>query len=321
MMDLRRIAHALGGEVSGRQVICPGPGHSRTDRSLSIKIDPRAPGGLLVNSFSGDDPIKCKDYVRERLGMPQWQPGDDGRSRTIPPSKVAGWDREAVEREVGDGGPSMTEDELLKIERATKIWNGARDPRATLAEKYLREHRKLDLPDDVAGTVLRFHPQCPWRDENIGKTVFLPALIAAFRNVDNDELTAIHRIALKPDGSKIGRRMLGVVRRAAVKLDSHIGDELVVGEGIETCMAARQQGVPGAVWALGSVGSITFFPVLPGINRLTILGEAGEASAQAIKACGTRWYRAGRRVRIARPRFGSDFNDELMGAQHDSLVS
>jgi hypothetical protein len=34
--DLRSLARALGGEVVGRQVLAPGPGHSRRDRSLSI---------------------------------------------------------------------------------------------------------------------------------------------------------------------------------------------------------------------------------------------------------------------------------------------
>jgi hypothetical protein len=35
-----------------------------------------------------------------------------------------------------------------------------------------------------------------------------------------DVITAVHRIALNDDGSKRGRRIFGVVRRAAVKLDA-----------------------------------------------------------------------------------------------------
>jgi putative DNA primase/helicase len=237
-MNLRDIARALEGEVSGRQVLFPGPGHSRNDRSLSVKIEPSAPGGLLVNSFAGDDPILCKDYVRQRLGLPQWQPGD-GRDRTIPPHKVAAWDRAAIDQEAEEQRP-LTEDDLLRIERAVTIWNEAQHPRGTLAERYLQEQRNLYLPADTANTVLRFHPRCPWRNENTGRTDRVPALIAAFRSVDDDKITAIHRIALNPDGTKIGRRMLGVAHRVAVKLDAVIGDELAIGEGIETCMAARQ---------------------------------------------------------------------------------
>jgi putative DNA primase/helicase len=73
-LDLRAIARAVGGEISGRQVLAPGPGHSPRDRSLSIKIEPTAPGGLLVHSFAGDDPIACRDYVRRKLGLPEFEP-------------------------------------------------------------------------------------------------------------------------------------------------------------------------------------------------------------------------------------------------------
>jgi hypothetical protein len=106
--------------------------------------------------------------------------------------------------------------------------------------------------------------------------------------------------------------MLGVVHRAAVKLDQ-AGDILHVGEGIETCLAARQLGHAPA-WALGSVGAIAKFPLIDGIGRLAILGETGAASANAIQLCGHRWHRAGRKAQIIMPDIGSDLNDELMAA-------
>ena len=65
-------------------------------------------------------------------------------------------------------------------------------------------------------------------------------------------------------------------------------------------MAARQLGYAPA-WALGSVGAISFFPLIDGVRQLVILGERGDASARAIKFCGTRWRRAGRRVRVVMP--------------------
>jgi hypothetical protein len=76
-LDLRAIARALGGEVSGQRVLAPGPQHSPKDRSLCVSLAPALPGGFLVHSFAGDDPIECKDYVRARLGLPAWQPGDE----------------------------------------------------------------------------------------------------------------------------------------------------------------------------------------------------------------------------------------------------
>jgi hypothetical protein len=92
-----------------------------------------------------------------------------------------------------------------------------------------------------------------------------------------------------------------------------IGRELAIGEGVETCMAARQLGV-GPTWALGSSGGIAGFPVLDGIDRLVLLGETDQASADAIHFCGRRWRKAGRRVCIVMPDIGSDLNDELMAA-------
>ncbi len=60
-------------------------------------------------------------------------------------------------------------------------------------------------------------------------------------------------------------------------------------------------------------GAISFFPLIDGVKQLVILGEQGAASARAIKLCGTRWRRAGRRVRIVMPDAGfSDLNDVLI---------
>jgi hypothetical protein len=294
--SLRRIAQALGGEVSGRQVICPGPGHrSRADRSLAIRLTEN--GGFIVHSFAGDDWRECRDYVRQRLGLPPWQPGDE-QDRRIQPSRLRDWDRAAVDAQAEDR--TRNEDDLLRIKRATEIWDQAADPRGTLTQQYLHS-RGLDLGDDLAGTVLRFHPRTPWRDENTGQTDFIPALIAAFRSIDDDSITAIHRIRVDQPQRwpKADRRMLGVVHRAAVKLDP-LGTEIAIGEGIETCLAGRQLGYRPA-WALGSVGAISFFPVLDGVTRLHIFAETEEASERTIQLCGTRWHRAGRRVRIIRP--------------------
>ena len=70
-LDARSIAHALGGDVVGRdQVAAPGPGHSRRDRSLSIRLSASAPDGFMVNSHAGDDWRDCRDHVKQALGIP-----------------------------------------------------------------------------------------------------------------------------------------------------------------------------------------------------------------------------------------------------------
>lgn len=307
MIDLRSAARALGGEVSGKQVLCPGPAHSPRDRSLAVCFEPGAPDGFLIFSHANDDIRACRDYVRQRLGLPSWQPGDE-RNRTIPAAKVSTWDLSSVEADVGP--QPRTADDLYRIEQAQRIWNEARDPTGTLAEVYLQQHRGLILPFDLAGDVLRFHPECPWRNENTGQTIRVPALVAAFRSIDDDELTAIHRIRLNSDGSKVARRMLGIVHRAAVKLASAT-DRLCIGEGVESCMAGQQLGLSPAS-ALGSVGAISFFPALDGVKTLVLLGETGNASKRALEICGKRWRKAGRTVRVRMPKAGNDLNDELI---------
>jgi putative DNA primase/helicase len=313
MNDLRALARALGGEVAGRQVVAPGPGHTPRDRSLSIKFDPSAPDGFLVHSHCGDDWQVCRDYVRQRLGLPAWEPGDDREQyRTIPGSHLEKWDFAAVDAE--SEIREWTDDEHKRIANAVRIWNEAEEPYQTPAEDYLLA-RRLDITDELASTVLRFHPRTPWRDENTGHTARIPCLIAAFRSVDDDAITAIHRIRVdRPERwPKTERRMLGVVHRVAVKL-SPASDRIVVGEGVETCMAVETLGHKPAR-ALGSIGAISFFPVLDGVAEITFLVEAGTASLRHVKICGRRWREAGRRVLISRSTVGSDHNDALMREQ------
>ncbi|OLB73583.1 MAG: hypothetical protein AUI16_16725 [Alphaproteobacteria bacterium 13_2_20CM_2_64_7] len=307
MIDLRTLQRALGGEIYGGQLSCPGPGHSPKDRSLCVRL---SGDDFVVYSHAGNDWRDCRDYVRQRLGLPAWQPGD-GRDRSVAPSRLAAFNRAAVDAE-SERRP-RTQEDLARIARALAIWNEAVDPRGTPAEQYLAS-RALALDDDVAGNVLRYHPAVPWRDEDTGLTVGVPAVVAAFRSVDDGGITGVHRIRVDQlqRWPKTERRMLGIVHRAAVKLDP-ASATLHVGEGVETALAARRLGHAPA-WALGSVGGISRFPLIEGVTRLRILGEAGEASARAVELCGQRWHAAGRKVQVVMPDTGSDLNDQLMAA-------
>ena len=304
-LSLPQLARALGGEVASGQVLAPGPNHSSRDRSLAVRPSSTAPGGYVVTSHCGDSWQTCRDHVDARLGIP---------TRREPYTPTA---RSSARTRVGEPAPAVTVrdegDEARRIARAASLWGEGRDPRGTLVELYLAA-RGLALPDEVAGEALRFHPACPWRDEETGETIRVPAMLAVMRDVLTDELRAIHRTRLGEGGTKLGRRMLGPSGGCAVKLD---GDDavtggLVVGEGIETCLAARQLGFAPA-WAMGSAGAIGTLPVLPGLEGLTLLAETddGGANARAIEACGPRWHQAGRDVVIIEPTRSGDMNDAL----------
>jgi putative DNA primase/helicase len=108
------------------------------------------------------------------------------------------------------------------------------------------------------------------------------------------------------------RLWLGPVGGAAIKLDpeGNVHSGLHVGEGIETCIAARQLGLR-PTWALGSAGAIAAFSVLAGIEVLSLLCEHDEANRKAAHACATRWLSAGREVVNILPNHGKDANDAI----------
>ena len=299
-LDLRTIARALGGEVQGRQVLAPGPNHSRTDRSLSVRLSAQSPTGFIVFSHAGDDFRDARDYVAGKLGLGSdaWRTKGQGSPRPV--------------QTFTPRDPDSDPDHAARIARAVAIWNEAGEAHSTVVEHYLIS-RGLELPD--GGDVLRFHPRCPWRDDAAGRTIFVPAMVAALRQIQGDEITGVHRTRLTPEGAKVDRRMLGLASGAAVKIDADdaVTMGLTIGEGVETVQAARQLGFrPG--WALGSAGAISAFPILGGVDCLTILAEHDDANRRAVDACAGRWHVAGREVIVIEPVSGSDILDAMRGA-------
>jgi hypothetical protein len=88
-LSLQTVARALGGAIIRNQVLAPGPGHSPSDRSLSIKLSADAPDGFIVHSFAHDDPILCKDYVRGKLGLSPFTPSSNGQRQAASEDTVA----------------------------------------------------------------------------------------------------------------------------------------------------------------------------------------------------------------------------------------
>jgi hypothetical protein len=207
--------------------------------------------------------------------------------------------------------PDAPADENHRL--AMRLWDEAAPIAGTLAEQYLirpkiEGGRGLTLPPDISPRVLRFHAACPFDGARH------PCLLALYRDIASDAPRAIMRTALTPDGCKIDRMGLGPVGGAAVKLsdDADVTMGLVIGEGLETTLAGMVFGFAPA-WALGSSGGIRTFPVLSGIEALTILAETDDSGAneQAIRKCFARWSAAGREVYRATPTIGGDANDAL----------
>jgi hypothetical protein len=203
------------------------------------------------------------------------------------------------------------ESDPLRTERAVCLWNEAlSEISGTPVELYLKS-RGIELAPDICGRVLRFHPRCPFGEQ--GKRS--PAMIALLRDIHTDEPRAIHRTALTPAGVKIGRKVLGPKKGTAIKFSDHadIHYGLTIGEGIETTLAGMMLGFSPA-WGLGDADELGGFPVLAGLECLTILVDhdaSGTGQRRALE-CSQRWTASGAEVFRAIPvRTGGDFNDIL----------
>ena len=297
-MSAPMLARRLGGTVAGRgKVIVPGPGHSASDRSLSVLLDPAAPDGFTTHSFAGDDWKLCRDHVREQLGL---QPKVSVSHEPPRPH--------AVVRPVSTTA------------YAHRLWCEAEPITGSLAERYLLA-RGLTIPDDVlSADALRFRPACPFRLTD-GTLVRLPTMLGAMVDIVSGSFRGVHRTALSADGSTkantpgLGnpKKMLGTAKGACIKLsaDDTVTTGLHIAEGIETALACMAMGF-APIWSALSASGIAHFPILPGVEVITILSDndANGTGCTVARACAKHWTDAAREARILSPPFvDSDWTD------------
>ena len=227
-MTAEAIAKALGGRKAGGGWTARCPAHDDRNPSLSIRdVD----GKVLVRCHAGCEQTQVIAALRGR-GL--WT---ENGSRS--PSWMAR--RKPVERE-------PDRDDARRTQAALAIWRSAKPALATPIETYFMS-RGIHLPPPDA---LRFHaslkhPSCGcW-----------PAMLALVTNGRDGTPIAIHRTFIARDGGGKApvdpqKMMFGPCRGGAVRL-SEPADVLLVGEGIETCLAAMQAtGHPA--WAALSTG-------------------------------------------------------------------
>jgi hypothetical protein len=166
-----------------------------------------------------------------------------------------------------------------------------------LAETYLASRGLV-----YVGAALRFWPG--------GR-----ALVALITDIITADPCGIHATYLDGDGKKLARKMHGRAKGGVVRLsaDEDVTSGLAIGEGIETCLAAGFE----PVWACLSANTLENFPVLSGIESLTVFADndASGTGQRAANECGRRWHAAGREVTITiSDKVGADMADELSEA-------
>lgn len=150
--DLRTIARALGGQVVGRQVTAPGPGHSARDRSLSIHLSMYDHDGFIVFSHAGDDWKYCKEYVRSKLGITSQRPALQPRTPRPPtqPTEIDAWRAKYIVQTVAELQPII----------GTPGERWCREP---LASGPSRPPASRRSKGDNRGMPRRTSTQCVWR--------------------------------------------------------------------------------------------------------------------------------------------------------------
>jgi hypothetical protein len=141
-------------------------------------------------------------------------------------------------------------------------------------------------------------------------------MLALMTDAATGEPCGVHRTFLTSDGHgkalgpMAAKMMAGRAGMVRLVPDAEVTIGLGIAEGIETALSIMQGFDWRPVWAASSAGAIRSFPVLPGIEALTIFADLDCAGMEAAKACASRWFEAGRDVRIiAPPAQVKDFND------------
>ena len=261
------------------------------DRTPSLSIRDADDGRLLVHCHAGCDQAHVIAEFRAR-GL--W--GEKARlvngCRTQP--RVAAHE--------------SRDDDAARRRAALAIWQAARAAEGTLVQTYLRSR---NLHEEVPGA-LRYHESLL---HPAGRN--WPAMVALVTHVVTGEPLAVHRTFLAMDGSGKApvtptKMMLGPCRGGVVRLGEATA-RVLVGEGIETCLAAMlATGEPA--WAALSASGMAALVLPPTIRDVVILANGDEAGETAALTAARHWSREGRTVRIARPPNGMDFNDLLTNA-------
>jgi putative DNA primase/helicase len=287
-MTAETLAKALGGRKAGSGWVARCPAHD--DREPSLSIRDASDGRVLIHCHAGCDQERVIAALRSRR---LWE--ENGQRRFTRLTRLT----------PHDANDRPDRDETKRNEAALAIWQSTVPADGTPVETYLRSRGLNILPPSS----LRFHAGSKHPTGGIW-----PAMVALITRGTDDAPLAVHRTFLGRDGAgkapvEPQKMMLGPCRGGVVRL-AEPGEVLMVGEGIETCLAAMQA-TGRAAWAALSTSGLRALDLPRDARDVIVLADGDEPGEAAARDCARRWKREGRRVRIARPPRGIDFNDLL----------
>jgi hypothetical protein len=245
------IAEAMGGECydGGRSALVPAPGHSLSDRSVSLRL---AGDRVLVHVFSGGDWREVVDALRQ-LGLVDDQ------------NRLTGQSARGAVRGAHGGAAADSLSDRQRRAAAQALWDSGRAIAGTLSERHARR-RAIEgpLPGPHA---LRHRGDTPTSLYHPGRHR-RPALLAAITDPQGGlvgvEVAYLAANGAKASGLRAPRRTIGrLVPGCAVRLQQP-QRHMLVAEGVFTTLSAMERfGLPG--WALLSTGHLRRWT--PGLRR------------------------------------------------------
>jgi hypothetical protein len=245
-------------------------------------------------------------------------------------------ERASEARRPSPPAPSKTDDDLKRrldrdLARARRIVSELVPVVGTPGERNLRDVRKIDV--DVIKDVLSrtdaigWHPAVYFNEPEYPRPGDPPhplhgQKLGCIVAVMTDPVTArptgaISRTYIGPDGKKVGKAKTLASPMGIVRLTPD--DEVLLGlhicEGLESALDGMARDLR-PMWSTGSTALMSKFPVLAGIEALTILADhdANGAGEKAAREAGARWRAVGREVRVYRTAAPGDINDIARGA-------
>jgi len=293
-MKAADIVKALG----GRNGLARCPSHD--DRTPSLSISDGEGGGILVHCHAGCSQAAVIDALRQ-LGL--WPEG--GKLTPMTEAERERRRQQEAERERQRNRRDAFIEGLWQ-----KTWAEAMRGRDSPIERWLdvRLGTKLARNLDPDQLPLRWASHCTRGSDRA------PAMVALMTDPVTGEPCGLHRTFLLPDGSGKSpiepvRMMLG--RAGVIRLtpDDEIVECLGVCEGIESGLAIMAFGYR-PMWACGSLGGLTDFPVLAGVDCITVFSDPKPHEKEGARSCAKRWAEAGRRSFLRTP-YKGDWNDAL----------
>jgi hypothetical protein len=253
------------------------PAHDDRKPSLKIKDDPNKRDKIDLVCFAGCDWRDVKSELA-RQGLI-----DGGNDNAVAPRSKP-----------KPSKPELSPEDRTRI--ALRIWEQSVRLRDTLGWRYFTERRGLHI--GLLGSlhhVLRFH-----QEKN--------AVIALMTNPVTNKPTGVHQTFLRPDATndieedgRKKKKMFGPRGVIRLSRDEDVHEGLGLSEGIEDGLAVLLSGW-APVWAASCAGAIETFPILSGVESLTIFADYDEVGMNAAVTCCDRWEAAGHEVAIQEPK-------------------